>query len=49
MSDISDDEDSPNYEKIHGPANLGETQRALAFINALQSGSASSTGFSTNV
>jgi hypothetical protein len=28
---------------------LGETQRALAFINALQSGSTSSTGFSTNV
>ena len=49
MSDISDDEDSPNYERIHGPANLGETQPALVFINALQSGSASSTGFSTNV
>ena len=28
---------------------MGEAQRALAFINALQSGSTSSTGFSTNV
>ena len=49
MSDISDDENSPNYARINGPTNLGETQRALAFINALQSGSSSSTGFSTNV
>ena len=53
MSDISNDEDSPNYEKIHGPANLGETQRALCFHQCtpkwFQSGSASSTGFSTNV
>jgi len=49
MADISDDEESPNYERIHGPKSLGQAQRALAFINALQSGSASSTGFSTNV
>jgi hypothetical protein len=49
LADISDDEESPNYEGIHGPTSLGQAQRALAFINALQSGSASSTGFSTNV
>jgi hypothetical protein len=49
MSDISDDESSPNYARINGPANLGEAQRALSFIASLQSGSASSTGFSTNV
>ena len=49
MSDISDDESSPNYARINGPANLGETQRALSFIASPQSGSASSTGFSTNV
>ena len=49
MADISDDEQSPNYERIHAPANLGQAQRALAFINALQSGSAVHTGFSTNV
>ena len=49
MSDISDDENSPNYAAINGPANLGDAQRALAFIGALQSGASSSTGFSTNV
>ena len=49
LADISDDEESPNYERIHGPTSLGQAQRALAFINALRSGSASSTGFSTNV
>ena len=49
MADISDDEQSPNYERIHGPTSLGQAQRALAFINALQSGSADHTGFSTNV
>lgn len=49
MSDISDDENSPNYAAINGPASLGDAQRALAFIGALQSGASSSTGFSTNV
>ena len=49
MSDISDDENSQNYAAINGPANLGDAQRALAFIGALQSGASSSTGFSTNV
>ena len=49
MSDISDDENSPTYARINGPANLGEAQRALAFIHSLQSGSASSVGFSTSV
>ena len=49
MSDISDDESSPNFSRINGPASLGEAQRALQFINALQHGSSSSTGFGTNV
>ena len=49
MSDISDDENSPNYAAINGPASLGDAQKALAFIGALQSGALSSTGFSTNV
>ena len=49
MTDISDDENSPNYARINGPANLGEAQRALAFIHSLQSGASSSTGFVTNV
>ena len=49
MSDISDDESSPNFSRINAPTNLGEAQRALEFISALQHGSSSSTGFSTNV
>ena len=49
MSDISDDESSPNFSRINAPANLGEAQRALEFISSLQHGSSSSTGFSTNV
>ena len=39
----------PNYEQIHGPTSLGQAQRALAFINALQHGSEDHTGFSTNM
>ena len=35
MANISDDEQSPNYERIHGPTSLGQTQRVLACINAL--------------
>eukprot|EP00435_Cladocopium_sp_Y103_P034030 s2111_g8.t1 len=50
MSDISDDEDSPNYARIHAPdATLDETIIiAYNFVRALQSGSASSTGFSNS-
>ena len=50
MSDISDDENSPNYERIHAEhASVDQTMIAYNFVLALQSGSASSTGFSTNV
>ena len=43
------DEFSPSYSGIHDPARLGEAQRALAFIQRLQAGAASSTGCSTHV
>ena len=50
MSDISDDENSPNYERIHAEhASVDQTMIAYNFVLALQSGSALSTGFSTNV
>ena len=50
MSDISDDENSPNYERIHAEhASVDQAMIAYNFVLALQSGSASSTGFSTNV
>lgn len=49
MGDIGDDENSPSYATIHSPANLGDAQRVLKFINALQQGSNSNAVSSTNV
>ena len=49
MSDISDDEDSPNFERIHADhSSVDQAMVAYNFIRALQSGSPSSTRFSTN-
>ena len=36
MSDISDDEDSPNYRSINTPTILAQAQRAYNFVRALQ-------------
>ena len=50
MPDISDDENSPSFASINAPVvNFGDAQRAMSFINALQQGQSSSSGFSTNV
>ena len=49
ITDISDDENSPNYSRINGPASLGEAQRALAFLNSLQAGPSSASGFTSTV
>eukprot|EP00435_Cladocopium_sp_Y103_P013869 s693_g3.t1 len=48
ISDISDDEESPNFRSIEAPTNLGDAQRAYGFIRSLQAGASSSTAFSTN-
>ena len=47
-SDISDDEESPSYAAINGPADLGDAMRARNFTMALHQG-ASSAVLSTNV
>ena len=50
MSDTSDDEESPNLGSIHANhATVDQAMVAYNFIQALQSGSASSTGLSTNI
>jgi len=50
MSDISDDEDSPNYRSINTSTTLAQAQRAYSLVRALQHGasSASSGGLNTN-
>ena len=42
LSDISDDENSPNYQLINRPASLGDASRAARFIVGLQSWKGSS-------
>ena len=50
MSDISDDEESPNYANIHAEhAAVEQAMVAYNFILGLQSGSSAGTGFSTNI
>eukprot|EP00435_Cladocopium_sp_Y103_P056888 s567_g19.t1 len=49
MSNISDDEESPNYRRVTAPTSLRDAQRAYDFMRALQSGASSSRAMSTNV
>ena len=49
VSDTNDDEDSLNYAVIHTTASLGIVQRAVNFLQSLQLGASSSSGFSTNI
>ena len=50
MSDISDDEESPNYSNINaGHATVEQAMVAYNFVLGLQSGSSTGTGFSTNI
>ena len=50
VNDIGDDEESPNYERIHADhSSVDQAMVAYNFISALQSGSSSSAGFSTNI
>ena len=49
LSDISDDENSPNYELINRPASLGDASRAARFIVGLQTAGRCQATFSTNV
>ena len=49
MNDISDDENSPNHSPINAPGSLGNAQRTVKFLQTLQLGASSSSGFSTNI
>ena len=50
MSDISDDEESPNYASINAEhTSVEQAMVAYNFILGLQSGSSTGTGFSTNI
>ena len=48
MSGIKDDENSPNHSAINAPGSLGHAQRTVNFLEILQLGASSSSGFSTN-
>ena len=49
LNDISDDEDSPSFAAINGPAHLGDATRAAAFIASMQCARRGPINFSTNV
>lgn len=49
MSDISEDESSPNFRSLSRPTNLSDAQLAYNFVRSLQMGAENSTGLSTNV